>query len=104
MVAETMLKLIKLLKKCPGAIPYDGDASSQVMFRLYKNRHIRLGVADTDVSNWPHCFIEFNYIPLEYYMHDLGIADVWHEGSKSFHRAKLLKKITEEEALHSPRY
>lgn len=33
---------------------------------------------------------------------DEHIADVWHEGSKSFYRAKLLKQLTSEEALHHP--
>lgn len=28
-----------------------------------------------------------------------GIADVWHEGSKSFYRAALLDKLTVEDAL-----
>jgi hypothetical protein len=28
----------------------------------------------------------------------LGIADVWHEGSKSFYRARLLQKLTSEKA------
>jgi len=30
------------------------------------------------------------------------IADVWHEGSKSFYRAQLLEKLTPEQALHDP--
>jgi len=33
---------------------------------------------------------------------DLGMADVWHEGSKSFYRARLVTKITPEEALDEP--
>jgi hypothetical protein len=32
----------------------------------------------------------------------LGIADVWHEGTKSFYRARLLKKLTHEEVFRSP--
>jgi len=32
----------------------------------------------------------------------LGEADVWHEGTKSFYRAKLLKRLTPEEALFDP--
>jgi hypothetical protein len=33
---------------------------------------------------------------------DLGYADVWHEGTKSFYHAKLLRKLTPEEALKHP--
>jgi hypothetical protein len=33
---------------------------------------------------------------------DLGIADVWHNGTKSYYRAKLLKKLTTAEALFDP--
>lgn len=33
---------------------------------------------------------------------DLGNADVWHEGTKSFYNAKLLKKLTSEEATFDP--
>src|SRR6266403_3509564 len=33
---------------------------------------------------------------------DLGEADVWHNGSESFYRARLLKKLTREEALVDP--
>jgi hypothetical protein len=33
---------------------------------------------------------------------ELGIADVWHEGSKSYYRAKLFKKLTPEEAEFDP--
>lgn len=32
----------------------------------------------------------------------LGEADVWHEGSQSFYRAKLLKKLTPEDAMVVP--
>lgn len=32
----------------------------------------------------------------------LGTADVWHNGTKSYYRAKLLKKLTTEEALFDP--
>lgn len=33
---------------------------------------------------------------------DLGEADVWHEGSQSFYHARLLRKLTPEEALALP--
>lgn len=32
----------------------------------------------------------------------LGTADMWHNGTKSYYRAKLLKKLTMEEALFDP--
>lgn len=32
----------------------------------------------------------------------LGTADVWHQGSRSFYRAKLLKKLTITEASFDP--
>jgi hypothetical protein len=33
---------------------------------------------------------------------DLGVADVWHQGSRSYYRAQLLKKLTPEEAEFDP--
>lgn len=38
----------------------------------------------------------------EFHSIELGIADVWHEGSQSFYQAKLLKKISSEDALMVP--
>lgn len=38
----------------------------------------------------------------EFHSNELGIADVWHEGSQSFYEAKLLKKISPEVALMMP--
>jgi hypothetical protein len=40
---------------------------------------------------------EFIVINWAYVTEDLGEADVWHQGTKSFYRAQLLKKLTPED-------
>lgn len=42
--------LIAALKKFDGAINYDGDASSQVMFQLANGKTLRIGITDDDVG------------------------------------------------------
>lgn len=44
------LNLINTLKKISGAIPYDGVASSQVVFKLGNGKTLRLGVTDEDTG------------------------------------------------------
>jgi hypothetical protein len=47
---EKALELIMLLKKVPGAVSYDGDASVQVAFHLNNGEILRIGITDNDVS------------------------------------------------------
>jgi hypothetical protein len=42
--------LIRLLKKVPGAVSYDGDCSVQVVLPLEGGGHIRVGITDDDVA------------------------------------------------------
>lgn len=37
-------------------------------------------------------------IPTLFYEKGAGVADMWHEGTKSFYRAGIIKKLTPEEA------
>jgi hypothetical protein len=50
MTDEQAQELIALLKKVPGAISYDGDASSQVVLPLKNGNHVRIGITDNDVA------------------------------------------------------
>jgi len=43
--------LIRALKKVKGAIPYDGDASVQVLLPQKDGGTLRVGVTDDDVSD-----------------------------------------------------
>ena len=45
---------------------------------------------------------QYRVIPKPVGLEDLGTADVWHEGTKSYYRAKLLKKLTPEEVNFDP--
>lgn len=42
---------IRDLKKLDGAIPYDGDASVQVVFILANGKTLRFGITDEDISD-----------------------------------------------------
>lgn len=44
---------ISELKKLDGAIPYDGDASVQVVFKLANGKNLRIGITDSDVADKP---------------------------------------------------
>jgi hypothetical protein len=44
---------VQHLKALPGAIPYDGDASCQVAFRLANGEVLRIGVTDEDITDTP---------------------------------------------------
>ena len=44
---------IRRLKTLDGAIPYDGDASVQVVFKLANGKTLRIGVTDDDVADRP---------------------------------------------------
>ena len=44
------IDFIDKLKKLDGAIPYDGDCSSQVIFRLANGKTLRIGITDDDVA------------------------------------------------------
>ncbi len=41
-------ELIQKLKKLDGAIPYDGECSSQVVFKLANGKTLRIGITDAD--------------------------------------------------------
>ena len=47
------IELIEELKKVNGALPYDGDASVQVLLPTIDGRILRVGVTDNDVSEAP---------------------------------------------------
>lgn len=47
------VSFIQRLKALDGAIPYDGDASAQVVFRLANGKTLRIGVTDDDVAEEP---------------------------------------------------
>jgi len=44
-------EFIAELKKLDGAIPYDGDASVQVVFKLSNGKTLRIGVTDGDLCD-----------------------------------------------------
>ncbi len=50
MTNKQAYELIKLLKKVAGAINYDGDASTQVMFKMRDGKNLRIGITDEDVA------------------------------------------------------
>ena len=55
-------KLIALLKKVKGAVPYDGNASVQVMLPLKdEDKFIRIGITDPDLSDPPHAIWADDY-------------------------------------------
>lgn len=45
--------LISRLKRLAGAISYDGECSSQVVFKLANGKTLRIGITDTDVAETP---------------------------------------------------
>jgi hypothetical protein len=47
------VEFIQHLKTLDGAIPYDGDASCQVVFKLANGKTLRIGVTDDDVTDQP---------------------------------------------------
>lgn len=47
------VEFISRLKKLPGAISYDGDASVQVAFKLSNGKVLRIGVTDEDIAESP---------------------------------------------------
>lgn len=49
--AMTAVQFVAYLKKLPGAIPYDGDASVQVVFKLANGMNLRIGVSDSDCTD-----------------------------------------------------
>jgi len=49
---------IDRLKKLDGAIPYDTDCSSQVVFRLANGKTLRVGITDNDVAETPGIFCD----------------------------------------------
>ena len=48
-----MSSFIQQLKELDGAIPYDGDASVQVVFKLANGKTLRIGETDTDTGADP---------------------------------------------------
>lgn len=44
--------LIYRLKRMVGAIPYDGELSTQVVFKLANGKTLRIGVTDGDDTIW----------------------------------------------------
>jgi len=50
MTNEQAVELIELLKKVPGAVSYDGDASCQVVLPLNTGGHVRVGITNDDVA------------------------------------------------------
>ena len=55
------IALIDTLLKLPGAIPYHGNASWQVAFRLEGGEILRFGVTDGDVAEHPGFLWVDNY-------------------------------------------
>lgn len=47
---EIAVSLIEELKKVVGALPYDGDASCQVLLPTKSGKHLRVGITDEDVG------------------------------------------------------
>lgn len=47
---EQDLDFIRRLKRMPGAVSYDGDASVQVAFLLANGKTLRIGLTDEDVG------------------------------------------------------
>lgn len=45
------VNFVESLKKLEGAISYDGNASTQVLFYLANGRVLRIGVTDEDVGD-----------------------------------------------------
>ena len=43
-------KFIEQLKKIEGAIDYDGNYSTQVMFKLANGKNLRIGIGDEENS------------------------------------------------------
>jgi hypothetical protein len=48
--SKTGLKIVDYLLTLDGAMPYHGDASWQVIFKLANGKTLRLGVTDDDVA------------------------------------------------------
>lgn len=47
------IKLIQELKKIKGALPYDGDASTQVLLPTINGKYLRVGITDDDIAEQP---------------------------------------------------
>jgi len=53
MKREAQYRFVDELKKLPGAVQYDGDASVQVAFLLANGKVLRIGITDEDVAARP---------------------------------------------------
>ncbi len=56
--SEKAGEIIAILKTLAGAINYDGDASSQVVFKLENGRTLRFGVTDDDCAATPGLWVD----------------------------------------------
>ncbi len=59
MTSDQEYELLALLKKCQGAVSYDGDASIQVVIPLNDGRYIRIGRTDDDVADTIGLWFDF---------------------------------------------
>ena len=48
-----LIELIQELKKVKGALPYDGDASTQVLLPTINDKYLRVGITDDDIAEQP---------------------------------------------------
>lgn len=50
---QSSMSLIHKLKQLDGAISYDGECSTQVVFELKNGKTLRIGITDDDVAEVP---------------------------------------------------
>lgn len=69
---DKALAFVQALKGLDGAIPYDGDASSQVVFLLANGKTLRIGVTDNDVGSGFLWFDQYDGLKIK----NAGFTDI----------------------------
>lgn len=65
MAEYNQIELVQQLKKVVGAVPFDGDASAQVLVPLQGGGYLRVGITDEDVDAGAIWFDRYDGLPLE---------------------------------------